>query len=320
MNQMLRTGIAAILVFCILMTATALANTSRYLRIASGDVASGLFTLAGSVAGAISNPAGARSCTDSHNCNTIGLIAVAQTSSSANAALLKLRGGGVDAAVIPASLAYAAYTGSSQRLISPWNGMRLLANLSVRPILVVARADIKAQTLASINGWRIATGPRDSDASADAAMLLAALGVTRYQNINNDLGLGAAEMITGNMADAVVLMTDELPAPERAAIAAGTLRLIDPGKGDLERATSQYPFLERRVIDPGTGENYTTLGSGSVLLVRADLPAPVALTILTRLWSNPDDTFNRQDAGSRGPVPLHETAENFYKEHTTHDQ
>lgn len=320
MNQGFGARLAAILVFGILATLPARAADPLYLRIASGDVASGLFALAGSVAGAVSNPPTHHACVPGQSCGDLGLIAVAQTSASANAALLKLRSGGTDAVLIPATLAYTAYNGTDERLVTRWTGLRLLANLSVRPLLVIARADRPTPTLASLAGWRIAIGPRGSDASTNISILLTALGLTRYQPVEADIDASAADLISSGRADAVVLLADTLAAPELAAIEAGSLRLVDASKGELERALLHRNYLSRQVVDPGTGENYTTIASGNALLVRASMPEPVVLTILSRLWLKQDDVFNAGDAGVHASVPMHPSAENFYKEHSRHDQ
>ena len=121
-----------------LLLGAASAAETRYLRIAAGDVASGLFDLAGVVASAISTQQEARACRQNrqqNGCDTLPLVAVAQTSASAQAALTKLRTGVADLAVVPDSIAFTAYTGTSNRRTAAWPQLRALANLTVRPIL-----------------------------------------------------------------------------------------------------------------------------------------------------------------------------------------
>lgn len=308
--------------------APAQAANERYLRIASGDVTSGLFDLAGVVASAVTNPADARACRQDQNCGDVGLIAVAQTSASADAALAKLRAGTADAAVVPDSIAYAAYNGTGARRSPPWPELRALANLAVRPMIILVRGDIATTSLAALRGKRIATGPRGSDASDSVVALLGAMGLkaTDYTSTNSDLDESAYTLISQKRADAVIVLADALAAPEREALARGDIKLLSPSKPEFERVSGAYPFAERRVFDPGTGQNYATICSGSVLVTRADMQQNVVATMLSRMWLRTNTDLDRIARGAGAdldpgqaaknlPTPLHTSAASFYQEH-----
>lgn len=320
------------LISALLAGSATAADETRYLRIAAGDVASGLFELAGVLASAISNPQEARACRQNaqnrqNECLT--LIAVAQTSASAQAALTKLRSGAADLAVVPDSIAYAAYTGASARRTSAWPQLRTLANLTVRPLLFFVRGEREANSIASLQRLRIAVGPRSSDISDNIVILLAALGLPpgAYTPVSTNANSSAYDLLRTNQADVAIMLTSELPAPERAALASGELRLVSPSKGELERVAAAYPFVSRRTLEAGTGLSYTTIGTGSVLVARADLAAPVVQALLQRLWIKPGQgpglsrmaggiaaQLDARQAAYNLPAPLHASAAAFYQD------
>ena len=163
MNQRLGLKLAVIVALFCLCAFQAVAANDRYLRIASGDVASGMFALAGVVANIVNNP-------------EARLVAVAQVSSSGQSALAKLRSGGVDAAVVPDIAAYTAVGGDVARRGRPWPELRSIANLSSRALIIIVRGDQDVRSLANLQNWRIAVGPRGSDVNNTITSLLAALG------------------------------------------------------------------------------------------------------------------------------------------------
>lgn len=321
----MRFSVIAILV--LVLGLPALAASERYVQITAGDVTSGLFDLAGAVASAVSGPEGAHGCQTGQPCADMGLRAMAQTSVSATSALAKLRAGAVDAAVVPDTLAYATFNGSSDRRASAWPQLRSLANLAIRPMIVVVRGDSSANSLGALKGWHIATGPRNSDAQASIAAMLTAMGLpaSLYRPVATPMDASALDLISTNKADAVILLAEDLPAPERAALADGRLRLVSPAKGEVERALKVYPFLGRRSITPTGIDTYATICIGSVLVARDDLPADVVKTMLTRLWLGDTSQTSRIARGAGAllnpasaafnlPAPLHTSAASFYQD------
>lgn len=317
MNQYVGAKLAAIVALFCLFAFSAQAADERYLRITSGDVASGLFGLAGNVVNVVGNPRGYQPCqTQQPNCTEVGLIASAQVSPSAQAALSKLRNGVADVAIVPDSVAYAAYSGDAARRTRGWAQLRSLANLGIQPLIIFVRGDQEVLSMASLQGWRIAVGPRSSDINNSFTTLLGALGLTPnlYQQVYVDMNVSPYELITTGRADAVAVFTNTLAPAERNGLLSGALKIYGPGKLELERAVMAYPFIGRNVVDLGIGRNYTTLSSGSVLVARTDLPDAVVKTILARLLLKPQTGFNARQAALQLPVPLHSGAASFYQE------
>ncbi len=304
MNQRLGPKLAAIVALLCLCTFQAVAANDRYLRIASGDVASGLFAQANAVAQLVNNP-------------EAGVVAVAQLSSSGQAALAKLRSGGVDAAVVPDIAAHTAVGGDVARRGRPWPELRSLANLSSRALIIIIRGDQDVRSLANLQNWRIAVGPRSSDENNTITSLLAGLGLAPnfYRAVNADTNASPYDLIVRGQADAVVILANELMANERNGLLAGTLKLYSPGKYELERVGQIYPFTSRRVVDLASGGSYATVTSSSVLVARNDLPTAVVSDMLARLWLGAKAMADAKSAALHLPAPLHSAALNFYQEH-----
>src|SRR5262245_34260791 len=91
----------------------AAAQDISYFRIGGGGVASRLYQLAGSIAGAITNPPGAAKCADSAPCGVPGLIGLAQTTSGSVENLQSLHDGSIESAVAQADVAAEAMAGAA---------------------------------------------------------------------------------------------------------------------------------------------------------------------------------------------------------------
>ena len=310
-----------ILFCCGILANPAFARSEQYLSIASGDVASGLFALAGEVASVVSNPEDARACRQNATRNeercALELMAVAQTSPSASAALNKLRRNSVEAAVVPDDVAYAAYTGSLPEKVAPWPELRTLAVLHSSPVVIITRSNISGMGAVTLTGQRIAIGARNTDRASSRETLLAALGLERgqYTPVSFVNPEDALALIKSSRADAAMLLVSEIDAPLRAALLAGELKLLPYNKGDLERAQRRLPYLQRVVAEVGANPSYATLATSSVLVGRKDMTPPMVQTLLSRLWLRQRASLEAQTATQGLPAPLHTTAIQFYHNH-----
>lgn len=312
MNQGLGRKLA-IFVALTCLSGLSLADSARPLRLAAGDQASGSLALATVLGEAITRPGSETLCRAKPACQEPQLLVLPQVSGSAAAALAKLRSGGVDLALVPDVLAYAAYSGISTRRYVAMPQLRTLALVSPKPLFILIRGDASPAALSALAGWRIAMGPRGSDISDLSSSLLGAMGLpqSQYNAVSSSLMDSPAALIRSGRADAVAFLATELGVAEQRALQAGEVKLLNFAKSELERAVQAYPFLPRKVVQTAAG-NYATVLSGSVLAARADLPPVLVTGLLTRLWLTPRAGLSRDTATENLPAPLHSAAERFY--------
>ncbi len=318
------TALKTIILICLsfLLTLPAPASEGHYVRIAAGDIASGFFAEAGQLATYLSQKTGT-SCTSHSTCNN--LIATAQASASARAALMALRAGAVEAALVPSEQTYDAFTGGDQRT---WQQLRTLARIEVQPLIVLTRPDLRSIGLASLSGQRVVTGARGTDSAERVANLLAAFGVSPrdYRPVSAEGLARMTAMITSGGADALVVLGQELDAATLALLANGQLKLLVPSKAEVDYALMGRPYLQTIRIRLGGSSAVLTVATSTVLIVRADLPAVDVTAVMAHLWPGEGKELPLLQLGTAPgvspaqavqnlPVPLHSAAEAFYRAH-----
>lgn len=295
------------------------AAEEQYFQIAAGDVASGLFDQAGQIAGRMGSN---RDCTAPRHCEPI--IAAVQARPSARAALSNLRSGTVDAALAPSEQVYELVQGEDRR---SWSGLRALARVSVQPLLILVRPDLPAITIAGLAGQRVVLGIRGTDRSQRAKAILRDLGLPSrsYREISAEGLDRMVAKVTAGSADAVVLLGEALDAATIALLAEGRLKLLTPGKAELDRALLSKPYLQAVHIRPTGGVAIASVATSAVLVVRSDLSAVEVTRVLNQLWGSSaplsalaidEETVSPAEAIANLPLPLHVSAEAYYRAHT----
>ncbi len=310
-----------LILLCFMTASPAFAATERYVRIAAGDVASGLFDQAGLLAGELSHPNTSR-CSG-RDCSS--LIAAAQASASARAALSNLRAGTVELALVPAEEAYNAFSGRNQRA---WPELRSIARIETKPLLILTRPDQRFASLMALTGKRIVTGARGTDSATRVRDLLASIGLSSrgYREVSAEGLANRLAMVTNGTADAAVLLGDVLDAPTLALIAEGQVKILVPTKAEIDRALIANPYLQNERVRIGGSSFVSTIAASNVLVVRSDMPVVDMAVVMTHLWPTENKTLRPIELGpgvdvtpgsaiQNLPVPLHAGAEAFYKAH-----
>lgn len=310
-----------LILLCFMSMPVAFASTERYVRIAAGDVASGLFDQAGQLAGELSHPNISRCA--GRDCPN--LIAAAQASASARAALANLRAGTVELALVPGEEAYNAFSGRNQR---PWPELRSLAQIETKPLLILTRPDQRFASLMALTGKRVVTGAHGTDNAARVRDLLASIGLSSrgYRELSAEGLENRLALVTSGAADAAVLLGDVLDAPTLALIAEGKVKLLVPTKAEIDRALIANPYLQNEHVRIGGGSLVSTVAASNVLVVRDDMPAVDVAVVMSHLWPSDTTTLHPIELGpgvdvtpnsaiQNLPVPLHAGAEAFYKAH-----
>src|SRR5262249_11584224 len=146
-----------------------------YFRIGGGGVGSRLYQLAGSIAGAITNPPGAAKCDDKSPCGVPGLVGLAQTTSGSVENLQNLHDGAIQSAVTQADFASEAMSGEAPFKDKPAQvELRALARIGAAQIQVMVAGTSKVTSIADLKGKTIGFGPKLRDSALTGAMVLAA--------------------------------------------------------------------------------------------------------------------------------------------------
>ena len=303
----------------------AAAQDINYFRIGGGGVGSRLYQLAGSIAGAITNPPGAAKCDDRSPCGVPGIVGLAQTTSGSVENLQNLHEGAIESAVAQADVAAEAMTGDE-----PFKGgaaeseLRALARIGAAQIQVLVAGTSKAQTIADLKGKTIGFGPKLRDSAVTGAMVLAAYGITskKAKFSHDEMQPTIAALVDGEI-DAMIV-SDGVPNPDIAALRySADARLLPIDGEPAQKLIANHGFMKATTI---AGETYRGLPALPTLEVPilwtvADTLDPTLAYDLAKALASQSFAANDKNqidfalADSTGPLALHPGAKRFYDEH-----
>jgi len=303
----------------------AAAQDISYFRIGGGGVGSRLYQLAGSIAGAITNPPGAGKCDDKSPCGVPGLVGLAQTTSGSVENLQSLHDGAIESAVAQADVAAEAMAGDE-----PFKGgaaeaeLRALARIGAAQIQVLVAGSSKAKSIADLKGKTIGFGPKLRDSAVTGQMVLAAYGITtkRAKFVHDEIQATIAALVDGEI-DAMIV-SDGAPNPDIAALRySADARLLPIDGEPAQKLLANHGFLKTVTL---AGDTYkglppvTTIEVPIVWTVSDALDPKLAYDLAKALASqtltaNGKTPIDFALADSTGPLALHPGAKQFYDEH-----
>jgi TRAP transporter TAXI family solute receptor len=302
----------------------AAAQPVRFFRIGGGPPGGTLFTAAGWISAAISNPPGSPPCEKSGSCGVPGMIALAQSTDGGLANLRALREGTFDAAIAYADMAHDARLGKGAfASAGDFSNLRALAALAVESLHIVVRRGGPIRRIAELKGKRVAVGAEAVGPAALAELVLRLHGVSRgqYRALPLDPEAAANAFAEGGV-DAMIFLARPPAGVARQVMEDHGGVLLPVSAAKAEEAIKADPFLAAVEI-PGPaygGAAVPTLGVAPVLLAREDLDADLVTAMSRALWlamkssdrRHPLDpaTFDAAQIGRRG-VPLHPAAQAF---------
>lgn len=303
----------------------AAAQDINYFRIGGGGVGSRLYQLAGSIAGAITNPPGAAKCDDKSPCGVPGLVGLAQTTSGSVENLQSLHDGAIESAVAQADVAAEAMSGEAPFKDKPAQAeLRALARIGAAQIQVLVSGTSKATSLSDLKGKTIGFGPKLRDSALTGAMVLAAYGITakKAKFTFEEMQPTIAALVDGEI-DALI-MSDGLPNPDIAALRySADARLLPIDGAPAQKLIEKNGFMKSITI---AGETYRGLPEVATLEVPvlwtvSDTLDPKLAYELTKALAS--QSFAASDkspidfklADATGPLALHPGAKQFYDDH-----
>jgi TRAP transporter TAXI family solute receptor len=303
----------------------AAAQDISYFRIGGGGVGSRLYQLAGSIAGAITNPPGAAKCDDKSPCGVPGLVGLAQTTSGSVENLQSLHEGAIESAVAQADVAAEAMSGDE-----PFKGgaaeaeLRALARIGSAHVHVLVAGTSKAKSISDLKGKTIGFGPKLRDSAVTGAMVLAAHGITakRAKFTYDEMQPTIAALVDGEI-DAMIV-SDGAPNPDIAALRYSADARLLPIEGEpAQKLLSNHSYLKAVTLPGDTYKGLPPVATLEVPILWTvsdaldpklayDLTKALASQTLAASSKSPVD-FALAD--STGPLALHAGAKRFYDEH-----
>lgn len=264
---------------------TVAAQDVVYFRIGAGAPGSTYYGMAGQIASVISNPPGSRECDGEGACGIEGLLGLAQTTLGPGDSLASLRQQSLEAAIVTADVADAAWRGSGPfKKAGAMEDLRAIANVGTMVLHIIVAKESKATEAKSLAGKKIAIGPAESDNAVSARILLRAAGLPdkKTKFIDGEITEAAGKLLNGDV-DALAVV-DELPSKEVAALmATGNFRML--AAEIVAKDTPGYVFTNWVGSSQYSGgDSIRAIAVPAVLVVRADLPGQIADGLLRALW------------------------------------
>lgn len=303
----------------------AVAQDISYFRIGGGGVGSRLYQLAGSLAGAITNPPGAAKCDDKAPCGVPGLVGLAQTTAGSVENLQNLHDGAIESAVAQADVAAEAMSGDE-----PFKGaasqaeLRALARIGAAQVQVLVAGTSKVKSISELKGKTIGFGPKLRDSAVTGAMVLAAYGITakRAKFTYDEMQPTIAALVDGEI-DAMIV-ADGAPNPDVAALRySADARLLPVDGEPMAKLVGDRSYLKVVTLPGDTYKGLppiTTIEVPILWTVSDALDPDLAYGLTKALASqtlaaNGKSPIEFQLADATGPLALHAGAKRFYDEH-----
>lgn len=331
----LRTAVLGPLALALTATA-AVAVDVTFLRIGTGGVAGTYYPIGALVAAIISNPPGSRPCERGGSCGVPGLIAVAQASDGSVANVEAIQSGALETGFAQSDVAYWAYSGEGIFADSPpADKLRVIASLYPETVHLVARRGADIATVTDLAGRRVSLDEPGSGTLVVARLVLDAHGLGEDDVEAFYLKPSSAiPLLRAGELDAFIIVAGH-PTPSVSELADGALVTLIPLDGPAAAAVAAAnPFLSPAVIPAGVydGVDATpTLSVGAQWLASADLDPELVYGITRSLWldgarkvldeGHPKGRDITLESALDGvAVPLHEGAEQYYREVGVLDQ
>lgn len=249
-----------------------------------------------------------------------GLIAMAETTGTARANLMRVESGLLGAALVRTDLL-------AREGVSP--ALRYVGSLYEQNFYLVARRWGGVHQPEDLAGKRVAIGRPGSETRLAAEMVLGALAIPgdSFTAIEEDPGT-AADMLAAGDLDAFFFVGGQ-PAPVITKLADEKLIELVPLKGGaIERLSILFRSYSRSAISGalyGLERDTETLGVVSGLIVREDADDDLVYEITRALWAEGNRrqfsiaapglaAFDAMRALEGAPIELHPGAERFYVE------
>lgn len=301
-----------------------------FFRIGTGGNVGTYFPIGGMIANAISNPPGARPCSEGGSCGVPNMIATAVSTDGSAANIAGIAGGRMQSGFAQADVAFWALTGTGIFDGRPKiETLRAIANLYPESVHVVARKGLGIAGIGDLRGKRVGLDEPGSGTLIDARLILAAYGLSEKDVEAQYLKpRPAGDRLKAGTLDAF-LSVSGWPEPGIAELAAATEVSLVPIDGpQADALVKEHGFFARDEIPGGA---YKGVGAVKTISVNAlwatstRQPDDLIYAVTAALWhpnlrkvldsGHPKARSIRLESALDGvAIPLHAGAERFYRE------
>jgi len=259
-----------------------------YHRLGTGSSGGVYFPIGALIAGAISNPPGARPCEKGGSCGVPGLIAAAQTTEGSVDNLKQIRNGTLESGLIQADIALEAYQGEAAFKDLWVPGLRALAALHPEALQVLVPRDSAIDTLEQLKGKRIGLGAEKSGTLVGSRLILEALGLSLDDIQPFYMApVDAAQAFMADELDAMIFFGG-YPADLIVSLAQTVdIRLLSLPEPVAAHIRGAHPSFLPQTIAAETYygvEEISTLGVKALWVVHADMDDDLVYDMVQALW------------------------------------
>lgn len=304
----------AILALLLAVAGPARADEPQILRIGTGGVGGTYYPIGSIIAAELSSG------------SIPDLLAVAQTSNGSVANVEALNDGLIELALAQSNVTGRALRGGIEGY-QPMPQLRVIANIYVEVLHLVARPGLDIGSPADLRGLRVSLDERGSGTLGDARLVLDAFGLAetdiKPEYIKPDLAMA---QLAEDQLDAFFIVAGPPVASLVSAI--DTIELIPIDGAPITRLLAVQPAYQPVVVPAGTYEGkpeLRSIGVGAQLVTRADLDDTLIYEVTRALWSDRmrerllDGHPKGREIGMERAldglaIPLHPGAARFYRE------
>jgi hypothetical protein len=315
---------------CVFATPSS-AQDIRFFRIGTGSISGVYFPIGGTIASAISNPPGARSCDIGGSCGVPGLIAVAQATLGSVANVKAIQSGDLESGLVQADVAFNAFSGKGSFAGKKrMTNLRAIANLYPEAVHIVVRRESPIKSVRDLKGRRVSLDLDGSGTRALALLVLDGYGVDprKVKQVNSQIG-PASDRIRVKNIDAFFFVGG-FPVSALSRLARDVpLRLIPIDGKEAAAIRGKESFLTATRIPAktyrGVGETATVAVSAQ-WVVSSKVDDETVYGVTLALWhsgtrrlldgSVPAAQGIRSEQALEGlALPLHPGAARYYLDH-----
>jgi uncharacterized protein len=230
--------------------------------------------------------------------------------------------GEIEAGLTNADLAYFAVNG-----LPPYTeklALRALGVLHASVLQLVTLEDSPLNNFEDIRGKRVAVGPANGGTLAFLDMLLLEHGMTMDDISPSYLSYsdGFSQLSDGNVDASFGLIG--LPGAAVSQLRASQeIKFLDLGEAMMSHILQKYPYYQSVEIPRdtyNTANSATALAVSNLLIVREDLPEPIAYSIVESVYGHMQE-FSDSNANARqidptsiadSPIPIHPGAAQYF--------
>ena len=283
--------ILCVLVFAVgVSQAVAIDKGLRIFRVGTGPSISNSYLTGITLANSISKPAGSISCEQSGLCGVPGLIALTQTQNGFIDSIAALDEGQVESVLVPANIAYWAYSGSGEfASFKSYPDLRVFASIKPELLHLVVRADRGIDKVSDLAGRRVYLGWERSGIQwlASRVLGLNSVGLNDVHAFRLDPNQAFDALVDGEI-DAAFFMESIGTEALSQLLGDSSVKLISLGGVELLELQAE-PFINLATIPVGAYSNslpIATVGVNLLWLTKSEMEADLVGQIVRALWNN----------------------------------